>query len=40
MRGYYLQPEATAKTIDEEGWLHTGDRGTIDEDGHLIFWDA
>ncbi len=35
MQGYYKQPELTAKTIDEEGWLHTGDQAYFDEDGYL-----
>jgi long-chain acyl-CoA synthetase len=33
--GYLNKPEATADTIDAEGWLHTGDIGTIDADGFL-----
>jgi fatty-acyl-CoA synthase len=35
--GYYRQPEATAQTIDAEGWLHTGDMGVLRVDGHLRF---
>ncbi|MEM2983376.1 MAG: AMP-binding protein [Candidatus Bathyarchaeia archaeon] len=33
--GYYQDPDATEKTL-RNGWLHTGDAGYIDEDGHLI----
>jgi len=33
MVGYFAQPGATAATIDEDGWLHTGDIGTVDEQG-------
>lgn len=35
MREYYKNPQATEKVIDKEGWLHTGDKGFIDEDGYL-----
>jgi fatty-acyl-CoA synthase len=35
MKGYYNMAEATAKTIDSHGWLHTGDLGVIDSDGYL-----
>jgi long-subunit acyl-CoA synthetase (AMP-forming) len=39
MRGYRNQPEKTAETIDAEGWLHTGDVATIDEDGFVTIID-
>lgn len=37
MQGYYRRPEETAKAIDSEGWLHTGDLGFIDEQGLVFF---
>lgn len=39
MKGYLNKPEATASTIDFEGWLHTGDIGYVDEDGHFYIVD-
>jgi acyl-CoA synthetase (AMP-forming)/AMP-acid ligase II len=39
MKGYLNSPEATAATIDPEKWLHTGDIGYADEDGHFYIVD-
>jgi long-chain acyl-CoA synthetase len=36
--GYYKNPEATEETL-RDGWLYSGDRGFIDEDGHLVVFD-
>jgi fatty-acyl-CoA synthase len=35
MKGYDADPEATARAIDPEGWLHTGDLGIMREDGYI-----
>ena len=39
MLGYLNQPDATRATLDEEGWLHTGDIGHADADGHFFIVD-
>jgi len=36
--GYYKNPQATEETL-KDGWLHSGDRGFIDDDGHLVVFD-
>ena len=35
MRGYWNEPERTAESIDESGWMHSGDLATMDEDGYV-----
>ena len=36
MTGYWGNPEATGSMVDTEGWLHTGDLGRMDHDGHVV----
>ena len=39
MKGYWQMPDETAKTIDSEGWLHTGDIAKMDADGYFYIVD-
>ena len=39
MKGYYDDPEATARTVSEEGWYLSGDKGYRDEEGWFYFVD-
>ena len=39
MQGYWERPEETAKVLEEDGWLHTGDVGIVNEDGYIRLVD-
>lgn len=39
MKGYWQRPEESAKAVDEQGWLHTGDVGVMDERGYFRIVD-
>ncbi len=39
MKGYWANPRATAESVDDSGWLHTGDVGRIDQSGYVFITD-
>ena len=39
MKGYWDRPEATAESISDDGWFHSGDMGKVDEDGYFFIVD-